>query len=67
MQVAEAERHRSDRRKARTQAEDMWGDTAARKFMDVLDELEVEDRAYASALSEMDATFDEADKLLGPL
>lgn len=61
------DRYQSDRSRARRHADSLWSDTAARRFFDVLDELEVEDRAYRQALVELDVEFDRADKLLGPI
>ena len=66
-QVDVHERHRYDRRRVRMQMESMWADAAARKFLDVVDELEQSDREYGHALAELDASFDQADKLLGPI
>lgn len=66
-QINVHERHSYDRRRVRMHMESMWADAAARKFLDVVDELEQSDREYAHALAEVDATFDQADKLLGPI
>jgi len=45
----------------------MWRDAAARNYLDVVDELDKADHAYHLALTELDETFDQADKLLGPI
>lgn len=45
----------------------MWRDAAARNYLDVVDELDKADHAYHLALTELDGTFDQADKLLGPI
>lgn len=66
-QLGAHDRYQADRQRARRHADSMWSDTAARGFFDVLDELEVEDRAYRNALADLDAEFDRADKLLGPI
>lgn len=66
-QVNTFERHRSDRQRVRRQMESMWSDAAARKFLDVVDELEQADRDHARALAELDGLFDKALKLLGPI
>ena len=61
------QRNQSDRRRAITHAESLWADAAARKFLDVVEDLDAEDRSYAVALGELDLAFDEAEKLLGPI
>lgn len=61
------ERQRSDWRQTRMHVEAMWSDNASRKYLDVIDELDQADREYGHALAELDGTFDQADKLLGPL
>lgn len=66
-QIGTHERNRFERHRARLHTESLWSDAAARKYLDVLDELEQEDRAFGQALSELDAAFDQADKLLGPI
>ncbi len=66
-QIGVHERHVSDRRRNRIRMESMWSDLAARKYLDIIDELEQADREYAHALAELDASFDEASKLLGPI
>jgi uncharacterized protein YukE len=66
-QIAVQQRNLADRHRATQHAQSLWQDSAARKFLDVLDDLDAEDRSYAAALSELDATFDEAEKLLGPM
>lgn len=65
-QINLQQRNLADRHREIKHAESLWQDSAARKFLDVLDDLDVEDRSYAAALSELDATFDDAEKLLGP-
>lgn len=45
----------------------LWSDTAAQQLLDLADELEQQDKLYGFALKELDATFDQADKLLGPI
>lgn len=65
-QINTQQRNLADRHRAVQHAESLWQDAAARKFLDVLDDLDVEDRAYGAALSELDAAFDEAEKLLSP-
>ncbi len=66
-QAGSHERYVSDRRRNRQQMESMWSDLAARKYLDIIDELEQADREYAHALSELDTDFEEANKLLGPI
>ncbi len=63
-------RHEADRvarHRARMRAESLWSDRAARRFLDVLDRLEEEDKAYGAALKELNAQFDEAKRYLGPV
>jgi uncharacterized protein YukE len=67
VQVNVHERHQGDRRRVRMQMESMWSDSAARKYLDVVDELDQADREYGHALTDLDTTFDQADKLLGPI
>ena len=66
-QVRVSEKYRTDRRRARLHVESMWRDAAARNYLDVVDELDKADHAYHLALTELDETFDQADKLLGPI
>ncbi len=66
-QIAVHERQQGDRRRVRLQMESMWSDAAARKYLDVVDDLDQADREYAAALKDLDTTFDQADKLLGPI
>lgn len=61
------QRQRADRQRVRMHMEQMWSDAAARKFLDVVDDLERADVEYGHALVELDAEFDKADKLLGPI
>ncbi|MCP9273937.1 hypothetical protein [Mycolicibacterium arenosum] len=65
-QINTHQRNLVDRHRAIQHAQSLWQDSAARRFLDVLDEFDAEDRAYGAALSELNATFDEAEKLLGP-
>lgn len=66
-QIGVHERNRFERHRARLRAESLWSDAAARTFLDVLDEVEQYDRAFGQSLNELDAAFDHADKLLGPI
>jgi hypothetical protein len=66
-QIRLHEKHVTDRRRARLHVESMWGDASARKYLDVIDELDQADRGYGQSLAALDATFDQADKLLGPI
>ena len=67
-EITALEAQRSARRNTRRHTESLWSDAAYERFEDrVLDALEQQDRLYATALDKLDAAFDDAAKLLGPI
>ncbi len=61
------ERYQTDRKRDWMHVQSLWSDAAARKVLDVADEMAQQDQTYRHALREVDAMFDKADKLLGPI
>ncbi|WP_396909635.1 hypothetical protein [Mycolicibacterium sp.] len=66
-QIGTHERFQADKRRDWMHVKSLWSDTAAQQLLDLADELEQQDKLYGFALKELDATFDQADKLLGPI
>jgi hypothetical protein len=63
--IAQHESDRAERFRARLRVESLWSDAAARKFLDVLNTIEGQDKTYGAALAALNASFDEAKKYLG--
>lgn len=66
-QINTHEQHQFDKRRDWMHVTSLWSDAGARQLLDVADELEQQDKLYGHALKELDAMFDQADKLLGPI
>lgn len=63
--IAQHESDRAERFRARLRVESLWSDVAARKFLDVLNTIEEQDKAYGAALTTLDTAFNDAKKYLG--
>lgn len=66
-QIGTHERQQSDKRRDWMHVKSLWSDAAARQLLDVAAELENEDKLFGHALKELDAAFNTAEKLLGPI
>jgi uncharacterized protein YukE len=62
--IAVLQQQQLDRRRQRLQVEEMWDDAAARRYFDIVDELERADREYGRALQALDAALDHAARML---
>jgi hypothetical protein len=62
--IAVHQQHQLDRRRLRIQAEEMWDDAAARKYFDIVDDLERADREYVRALQALDIALNRAIQML---
>jgi uncharacterized protein YukE len=63
-QIGIHQRYQSDRKRTRREVESRWADAAARKYLDIVDELEQADRHYDQALFALDAALDQANQML---